>query len=46
MLGIPCKLSDSVHFRKRMGEFGVELIINEIIGINCKDIDDEIQKNL
>jgi hypothetical protein len=29
-----------------MGKLDVELIINEIIGINWRDSDDETQKNL
>jgi len=33
----PCEASDLVHFRKRIGESGVELILKESIRINGKD---------
>ncbi len=33
--GAPCEASELVHFRKRIGEQGIELIIKESIRINC-----------
>ena len=35
--GVPCEASELVHFRKRIGEKGVELILRESIRINGKD---------
>jgi IS5 family transposase len=35
--GVPCEASELVHFRKRIGESGVELILKESIRINGKD---------
>jgi len=34
---MPCEASELVHFRKRIGEQGVELIFKESIRINGKD---------
>lgn len=39
--GYPCAASDLVHFRNRIGESGVELILKESIRINGKDGEDE-----
>lgn len=38
---MPCKVSELVHFRHRIGYKGVELIFQENIRINCKDSDDD-----
>lgn len=38
--GVPCKASELVHFRKRIGESGIELIFKESIRINGKDSED------
>lgn len=38
---IPCQPSEMVHFRKRIGESGVELILKESIRVNGKDSDDD-----
>ncbi|KAF5279626.1 hypothetical protein FQR65_LT15321 [Abscondita terminalis] len=38
--GAPCEASELVHFRKRIGEQGVLLILKESIRINGKDSDD------
>jgi IS5 family transposase len=38
--GAPCESSELVHFRKRIGEQGVELILQESIRINGDDADD------
>lgn len=35
----PCNASELVHFRKRIGESGMELILAESIRINTKDDD-------
>ena len=35
--GVPCEPSELVHFRKRIGESGVELILKESIRVNGKD---------
>ena len=35
--GVPCEASELVHFRKRIGEEGIELIFKESIRINGKD---------
>jgi IS5 family transposase len=35
--GAPCEASELVHFRKRIGEEGIELIFQESIRINGKD---------
>jgi len=35
--GVPCEASELVHFRKRIGESGIELILKESIRINDKD---------
>jgi len=35
--GAPCEASELVHFRKRIGEQGIELILKESIRINGKD---------
>jgi len=32
--GVPCEASELVHFRKRIGETGIELILKESIRIN------------
>lgn len=38
---VPCEASDLVHFRHRIGESGIELILKESIRINGKDSHDE-----
>ncbi|MGB4774597.1 MAG: IS5 family transposase [Daejeonella sp.] len=38
--GAPCESSELVHFRKRIGEDGISLILKESIRINGKDGDD------
>jgi IS5 family transposase len=38
--GFPCEASELVHFRKRIGESGAELILKESIRINGKDAED------
>jgi IS5 family transposase len=35
--GVPCEASDLVHFRNRIGEEGIELILKESIRVNGKD---------
>lgn len=37
----PCEASELVHFRKRIGESGIELILKESIRINGSDSDDD-----
>ena len=37
MAKVPCEASELVHFRKRIGEKGMELILKESIRINGKD---------
>ncbi len=37
----PCEASELVHFRKRIGEAGIELILKESIRINGDDSDDD-----
>lgn len=37
----PCASSELVHFRKRIGEKGIELIFQESIRVNNEDDDDE-----
>lgn len=37
----PCEASELVHFRKRIGEDGIELILKESIRINGKDGDEQ-----
>jgi len=39
---MPCEASELVHFRKRIGEQGVELIFKESIRINGKDAQEKI----
>ena len=39
--GAPCEASELVHFRKRIGEAGVELILKESIRINGDDSKDD-----
>lgn len=39
--GAPCEASELVHFRKRIGEPGVELILKESIRINGEDGQDD-----
>lgn len=39
--GVPCEASELVHFRKRIGESGIELILKESIRVNGKDSDDD-----
>jgi IS5 family transposase len=39
--GVPCEASELVHFRRRIGESGVELILKESIRVNGKDGEDE-----
>ena len=38
---VPCEASELVHFRHRIGESGIELILKESIRINGKDSHDE-----
>src|ERR1035437_5792249 len=38
---VPCEASELVHFRHRIGESGIELILKESIRINGKDSYDE-----
>jgi IS5 family transposase len=38
---VPCEASELVHFRKRIGESGIELILKESIRINGSDSDDD-----
>jgi IS5 family transposase len=38
--GVPCEASELVHFRNRIGEIGIELILKESIRVNGKDGDD------
>ena len=38
---VPCEASELVHFRKRIGESGIELIFRESIRINGDDSDDD-----
>jgi IS5 family transposase len=38
--GTPCEASELVHFRHRIGESGIELILQESIRINGKDGED------
>lgn len=38
--GVPCEASELVHFRNRIGEEGIELILQESIRVNGKDGDD------
>jgi transposase, IS5 family len=37
---VPCEASELVHFRNRIGESGMELILKESIRVNGKDGDD------
>ena len=37
---VPCEASELVHFRKRIGEKGIELILKESIRINGNDSND------
>lgn len=39
--GEPCEASDLVHFRNRIGEEGIELILKESIRVNGKDGHDQ-----
>jgi transposase, IS5 family len=39
--GEPCEASELVHFRNRIGEKGVELILKESIRVNGKDSEDD-----
>ncbi len=39
--GVPCEASELVYFRKKIGESGVELILNESIRINEDDAQDD-----
>ncbi|MDW8328311.1 MAG: IS5 family transposase, partial [Anaerolineales bacterium] len=39
--GVPCEASELVHFRKRIGEKGIELILRESIRVNGKAGEDE-----
>lgn len=39
--GVPCEASELVHFRKRIGEEGIELILKESIRINGNDSNDD-----
>lgn len=38
--GVPCEASELVHFRKRIGEEGIALILKESIRINGNDSED------
>ena len=38
---LPCEASELVHFRNRIGEEGIELILKESIRINGEDSNDE-----
>jgi IS5 family transposase len=38
--GVPCEASELVHFRRRIGEEGVELILKESIRVNGDDAGD------
>jgi len=38
---MPCEASELVHFRKRIGEAGIELILKESIRINGNDSNDD-----
>jgi IS5 family transposase len=40
-VGEPCEASELVHFRKRIGEKGIELILKESIRINGDDADED-----
>lgn len=40
VIGPPCEASELVHFRKRIGEEGIELILKESIRINGDDSND------
>jgi len=39
--GVPCEASELVHFRHRIGDVGVELILKESIRINGSDSQDD-----
>ena len=39
--GAPCDASELVHFRKRIGESGIELILKESIRVNGDDSNDD-----
>ena len=39
--GVPCEASELVHFRRRIGEKGIELILQESIRVNGKDGHDD-----
>jgi len=39
--GFPCEASELVHFRKRIGESGIELILKESIRVNGRDGEDD-----
>lgn len=39
--GVPCEASELVHFRKRIGEAGMELILKESIRVNGDDAEDD-----
>jgi IS5 family transposase len=39
--GVPCEASELVHFRHRIGEKGIELILKESIRINGEDSNDD-----
>jgi len=39
--GFPCEASELVHFRNRIGEKGVELILKESIRVNGRDSNDD-----
>ncbi len=39
--GFPCEATELVHFRKRIGEEGIALILKESIRVNGKDSDDD-----
>jgi IS5 family transposase len=38
---VPCEASELVHFRKRIGEAGIELIFRESIRVNGKDAEEQ-----
>jgi IS5 family transposase len=39
--GVPCEASELVHFRNRIGEAGIELILKESIRVNGEDSNDD-----
>lgn len=39
--GFPCEATELVHFRKRIGESGIEQILKESISVNGSDANDD-----